>query len=109
MSTCLYDLFLGRHRGVVVPINIYEDETMQEVAFLCRESWVLALQIEELEEWLVANENVLPPRNYVADVGFDIRKDACGGGAVLSIKAMSIMVKLGVQLYLSEYPNSLDQ
>lgn len=48
----------------------------------------------------------IPTGHYVADIGFAIRKDACGGGAVLSVKSMAIMVKIGMELYFSEYPDS---
>lgn len=39
----------------------------------------------------------------MADVGFSVRGNACGGGAILSLEAMAIMGKLGIKLYFSEY------
>nr|WP_283103828.1 hypothetical protein [Shewanella gelidii] len=65
--------------------------------------WDLPTQIQELESWLFENSLNLPSSNYIADVGFSIRENACGGGAILSPKVMSIMGKLGIKLYLSEY------
>jgi hypothetical protein len=46
------------------------------------------------------------PETYVADIGFSMRENTCGGGAMLSVEAMSIMSQLGMQLYLSEYPDN---
>jgi hypothetical protein len=89
-----------------MPINIYNADNSERVIWLCDGDWELPLQIKSLESWLNENVNSILPGNYVADVGFDIRKNACGGGAVLSITAMTSMVKLGMKLYLSEYPDS---
>ena len=89
-----------------MPIKIYDPQNLEEVAWLADEDWKLPSQINELEKWLIQNENNIPSGHFVADVGFDIRKDASGGGAVLSIKAMSIMVNSEIALYLSEYPGS---
>jgi hypothetical protein len=52
---------------------------------------------------LFENPLNLMPSKYIADVGFSIRENACGGGAILSPEAMTIMGKLGIKLYLSEY------
>jgi hypothetical protein len=89
-----------------LPINIYNSENADKVAWLSDDSWELPIQVDDLEKWLFENENSLPVGKYVADIGFDIRKDACGGGAVLSSRAMGIMSKLGIELFLSEYPDA---
>ena len=89
-----------------MPVNIYNSENAEQVAWLSEESWELPTQIDDLEEWLLENQETLPVGKYVADIGFDIRKDACGGGAVLSTKSMEIMAKLGIELFLSEYPDA---
>ena len=88
-----------------MPINIYNQKNIEKIAWLCDDDWELPSQIYELEEWLKKNESNIPPGDYVADIGFDIRKDATGGGGVLTIKSMAIMIKLGIELYLSEYPS----
>ena len=88
-----------------MPINIYNADNSERVIWLCDGDWELPSQIKSLENWLSENGNSILPGNYVVDVGFDIRKNACGGGAVLSITAMASMVKLGMKLYLSEYPD----
>lgn len=89
-----------------MPINIYNSDNAEEVAWLSDDCWELPIQVDDLETWLKQNEHKIPAGNYVADIGFDIRKDACGGGAVLTTQSMAIMVKLGIELYLSEYPDS---
>ncbi|HEY5916376.1 MAG TPA: hypothetical protein VIU13_03210 [Chryseolinea sp.] len=43
------------------------------------------------------------PNKYVADVGFAIRKDASGGGAVLNSESMKILGDIGMDIYFSEY------
>jgi hypothetical protein len=88
-----------------MPINIYNADNSERVIWLCDDDWELPSQIRVLENWLSENINSVPSGNYVADVGFGIRKDACGGGAVLSVTTMNNMVKLGMKLYLSEYPD----
>jgi hypothetical protein len=89
-----------------VPVNIYNSDNSERLAWLSDDCWELPTQIDDLETWLNENETKTPTGNYVSDIGFDIRKDACGGGAVLSVKSMAIMAKLGMELFLSEYPDS---
>jgi hypothetical protein len=40
------------------------------------------------------------------NLGFDIRKDATGGGGTLSSNSMKIMGVIGMDVYFSEYPSS---
>jgi len=87
-----------------MPINIYNNDNSERLEWLCDGDWELPSQIEALEVWLSKNQKVVQPGNYVADIGFDIRKDACGGGAILSTQSMASMVAIGMELYLSEYP-----
>jgi len=89
-----------------LPINIYNNDNTEKIVWLCDGNWELPSQIDELETWLKENESNIPSGNYVVDIGFDIRKDACGGGGVLTTQSMAIMVNLGMELYLSEYPMS---
>ena len=86
-----------------MPINIYEFKTKDVIKYLCEETWSLPNQVEELETWLIENYKKIPKGEYVADIGFEIRKNASGGGAVLSKETMKIIVELGIDLYLSEY------
>ncbi|MBB1387410.1 hypothetical protein H5119_18045 [Pseudoalteromonas sp. SG45-5] len=86
-----------------MPIYIKFEESNKQVAHLAKEYWDLPTQITELEDWLFQNHFNLSPSKYIADVGFSIRENACGGGAILSPEAMTIMGVLGIKLYLSEY------
>lgn len=92
-----------------MPINIYNGDTYETINWLCDESWELPYQMYKLQNWLDEKGRYLVPANYVADIGFDIRKNATGGGAVLDIKAMEIMVKIGMRVYFSEYPSERDK
>ena len=87
-----------------MPINIYDEKNNEKVAWLCDEDWELPTQIHELENWLEKTGKHLPLDAYVVDIGFDIRKEANGGGAIISRNMMSIMSKIGMEIYLSEYP-----
>ncbi|GAB2792486.1 hypothetical protein GCM10027275_41770 [Rhabdobacter roseus] len=88
-----------------MPINIYILDSGEKLDWLCDEAWDLPFQIYALETWLMQKGKDLEPGNYVADIGFDIRKDAAGGGGVLSSESMAIMGKIGMDLYFSEYPS----
>ncbi len=86
-----------------MPIYIKVDGSGEKLAHLAQGDWELPSQIEALESWLLTNPLSLVPAKYIADLGFTIRENACGGGAILSPEAMSIMGRLGIKLYLSEY------
>jgi hypothetical protein len=51
----------------------------------------------------------LPKDKYVADIGFDIRKEANGGGSVINSKMIKILSNNGMEIYLSEYSSSIDK
>jgi Tat protein secretion system quality control protein TatD with DNase activity len=89
-----------------MPINIYIEETGKNLDELCDDIWDLPNQINAFETWLDKKGRNLDPSKYVADIGFDIRKDATGGGAVLSSNSMKIMGEIGMDMYFSEYPSS---
>ncbi len=90
-----------------MPINIYREKTSEKIDWLCDDIWDLPSQIEVLQSWLKENKFKLTKDKYVADIGFDIRKDATGGGGVLDSESMKIMGDIGIDLYLSEYPGSI--
>ncbi|PTX19004.1 hypothetical protein C8N40_105298 [Pontibacter mucosus] len=69
-----------------MPINIFIRETFEKVDWLCDGVWDLPTQIDTLETWLVRKGKDLAPNQYVADIGFDIRKDASGGGGVFKFQ-----------------------
>jgi hypothetical protein len=89
-----------------MPINIYNQTTNEKLDWLCDDVWDLPNQIDSLEKWVVTKGVLLPKSSYVADIGFDIRKDATGGGAVINSETMKIMSDIGMDIFLSEYPNS---
>jgi hypothetical protein len=90
-----------------MPVNIYrvtpEGQKNERIARLCDDNWRLPDQAEALEAWLAENHASLKPDEYVADIGFTIREDACGGGAAISPQMMRTMADLGMSLFLSEY------
>ena len=90
-----------------MPIKIYIQETFEEVDWLCEGIFDLPTQIDALETWLDKKGKNLEPNKYVADIGFDIRKDASGGGGVLNSKSMEIMGRIKMDLYFSEYPSAV--
>ena len=73
------------------------------IAWLLPDNWRLPDQMKAFESWLQENRS-LAPSEYSADIGFSPREDALGGGGKVSIESMEIMLRLGLELYLSEYP-----
>lgn len=86
-----------------MPINICIKDSGEELEWLCDEDWDLPTQIEALETQLMNKGKTLKPSKYVADIGFNIRKGATGGGGVLNSGSMEIMGMIGMDLYFSEY------
>ncbi|WP_409525167.1 hypothetical protein [Nitrincola sp. MINF-07-Sa-05] len=85
-----------------------EDKKGKALDWLCDASWRLPDQLEAFEKWL--NENsTLPKGFYAADIAFSPREDAFGGGGVVSLISMNIMLSIGMELYLSEYPEGADE
>jgi hypothetical protein len=85
-----------------VPIRIAKDK--KEIDFLCDGEWELPSQIDALQNWLERNKVTLKKGKYIADIGFNPREGAAGGGGIISTEAMRIMVAIGMELWLSEYP-----
>ncbi len=88
-----------------MPINIYDQERqgVDTIAQLCDDEWELPGQVDDLERWLKANQQTLSKGRYVADIGFQIRPNATGGGGVISTEMIRILNNLGMEIYLSEY------
>ena len=85
-------------------INLLDENKRKSFGWLCDDAWEIPCQIEALEAWLFENEDKIESGNYAADIGYSPREGAYGGGVILSLRAMSIMVKIGMVLQLSEYP-----
>jgi hypothetical protein len=67
------------------------------------DAWDLSSQINMLEQWLSTHFEDLDKGSYVADIGFTLAKDACGGGAVMSKNLIAMLHKVGMEVYFSEY------
>lgn len=89
-----------------MPISIYNQANHEKLDWFCDDVWDLPNQIDTLEKWVKTKGVSLPKSSYVADIGFDVRKDASGGGAVLNSETMKIMSDIGMDIFLSEYPNT---
>ena len=86
-----------------MPTYIFDEQNHEKIASFGRETWSLPEQIDLLTEWLTNHEAQTPVGKYSADIGFKVRPEASGGGAALSVNAMGIMTRLGMELLLSEY------
>lgn len=87
-----------------MPIAIRSAADFTNYSLLCNELWTLPGQIYALQEWLRENAARMPAGEWIADVGYSVRKGASGGGAALSTEMMRTMVDLKMELHLSEYP-----
>lgn len=90
-----------------MPIHIYYEAGLENIEYLCEGIWDLPVQIESLENWLTAKGKSLPGGRKVADIDFDVRKNATGGGAVLHAASMRIMGEINMDVYFSEYSDSI--
>jgi hypothetical protein len=88
-----------------MPIIIYDNGRidLRTIDQCSPDEWELPGQIHELEQWLKANHDKIPPGKYVADIGFQIRREATGGGSVISSEMIQLLAKMGMEIYLSEY------
>ncbi|HCY83878.1 MAG TPA: hypothetical protein DHV36_01955 [Desulfobacteraceae bacterium] len=92
-----------------MPINIFQDNSDRtQIDWICDGDWDLSSQIYKFENWLIRNEEYLKEGPYVADIGFRPRRDASGGGGVISLNMLEILNKIKMELFLSEYPGDVD-
>jgi hypothetical protein len=89
--------------GITDHSNGGDDGRGERIAWLCENNWRLPDQLAEFEKWLRSNTD-LTPKNYSADIGFGVRPEAMGGGGGLSLESISILQKLGMEVWFSEYP-----
>ena len=73
------------------------------VATLCEDIWDLPNQLDFLKEWLKLNISTLQKDHHIADIGFGIRPEACGGGGVLDLELIELISKARMEIYFSEY------
>ena len=92
-----------------MPVNIYNEENYEEIDFLCEDKWDLPSQLDALEDWLKIKGKLIEKGNYVADIGFEMRKNAFGGGGSIDSESMKIMGEIGMNIHLSEYPGAIEK
>ena len=89
-----------------MPINILkvrQPEAENDIVDrICDGEWELPTQIDALESWL-ETKSALPSGEYIADIGYSVRKNATGGGGVFSVAMMKALVALEMDVYFSEY------
>lgn len=85
-----------------MPINIYKPSG-EQVAYLCDDEWDQATQVCELENRLNFSIEKMSKGEYLADIGYVSRKEASGGGSVLTVKCMEMMTSIGLEIWFSEY------
>lgn len=90
-----------------MPIKI-TDKEHNEIDWLSNDEWDLPSQLDELSKWLKSNCSTLPKGEYSADIGFDIRKEAFGGGGYLDIETINLLAKCNMEVYFSEYPETIE-
>jgi hypothetical protein len=95
-----------------MPVNIYrvtpEGEKNERIAWLCEVEWKLTPQAEALAAWLRTDAARLKPAEYVADIGFSWRRDACAGGPAFAPETLRQLADLGMSLFISEYAGFAD-
>lgn len=90
-----------------MPIVVRKVEGDHFVKFevIAGDEWKLREQVEALEDWLQNNPHKLDPQfRWVADIGFEQRKGAMGGGPPLTLNLMKHCLDANLEIYLSEYP-----
>lgn len=90
-----------------MPVQIYcssdEENPFDPVGSVAESDWDLPVQIDELEQWLSMHCKELTKGSYIADIGFTMREDACGGGAVMSKSLITMLHEIDMEVYFSEY------
>jgi len=72
------------------------------------DEWRLREQVEALEVWLQEHVGELDPEHeWVADIGFSVRKDATGGGPPITRALMRLCLAANLEIYLSEYADTV--
>ena len=68
-------------------------------------AWTSTPLLYELDRWLKEIGANLCPGKHVAGLGINSTASAATGGGVLSVEAIQIMAKPGMELWISEYGN----
>ena len=87
--------------------NVGDDR--ENFLLLGPEEWDLRAQVELLADWLRDNDGKLADADsWIADIGFNGRIDATGGGPIISTEIMELCLRNDVEIYISEYGLSDD-
>ena len=71
---------------------------------LGEDRWDLPSLFTVFESWLLEHSDTLEQgEGWVADIGFNPREGACGGGPIISIAIMEKCLHINMSIYLSEY------
>ena len=66
--------------------------------------WDLQALVEMFSEWLLENDGRLETADgWIADIGFNARRVASGGGPIIGTELMNLCLRNHVEIYLSEY------
>ena len=76
----------------------------ENFAEIAPNEWRLRELVESLEAWLRDNRSLLAAHHeWVADIGFSVRKDALGGGPPITLNLMKMCLEANLEIFLSEY------
>lgn len=71
---------------------------------LANDDWDLRSQFIIFENWLLTGPEFLESgQSWIADIGFDSRVNATGGGPVITQELMSMCLKHNITIHLSEF------
>ena len=80
------------------------DDKSENVLKLAENIWDIKSQFTIFEKWLKGAPAILATgEGWIADFGFSLREDACGGGPIISLELMEICLKHKITIFLSEY------
>jgi hypothetical protein len=90
-----------------IVIRKVEGDRFVNFEVIAGDKWELREQVEAFEDWLQNNSHKLDPQfRWVADIGFQPRKGAMGGGPPLTLNLMKHCFNANLKIYLSEYPRT---
>jgi hypothetical protein len=91
-----------------IVVRKVEGDHFVNLEVIAGDEWKLREQVEALEDWLQNNTHKLDPQfRWVADIGFEQRKGAMGGGPPLTLNLMKHCLDANLEIYLSEYPRTI--
>lgn len=86
-----------------MPINIYEETSLKQLAYLAENNWELPFLLCEFEKWIMMHSSDLPKLKIIADFGFSVRSEASGGGGIINAEILGKAAEANIDFYFSEY------